>query len=1124
MRRYPSRSRTSTVHAFCAFSLLLLSLLLGAGCGPDDPCADKTCSFGTCESSTGACVNESTCYVDDDCVPGYECSPDRQCVGQNQCSSDADCDAGVCNDDGVCVNGSSGCQQNSDCLARTFCNADGECAPDPCNDVTCKRGTCERGTDDCVSRDSCTADTETIDCISGEKCAAGSCEPAESFCDEVSCDRGVCSFEAGGCQDAMDCQGDDARCLEGDFCNDMNTCRPDLCERNSVECDRGTCVPSVGQCQNPTSCSDTGDCLSNHVCIDGTCRLESVACGDASGEGGCPGNQNCNFDDGTCSEPEVCETSFDCKSGRQCGGLSCLTSTMCQADRFEPSDSAENTIDLTSASDGTGQLGGSLCQGDVDRFGFETTDFISGSQSGTLLVTVDVPRRDAGLGSYEVAILNDGSEIATSESGALGRQHSVSAETSIGLADHGAYVAEVRAQDDMTSAGVSYDISVTVAPDDVQTACGQAIELRANQSISGTTVDATSSSLGSTCTDPANQSNERVYRIELDAPQQMTFTLSPQLSGADLSMSLRGRCAQASSERSCVEEAGTGSDETLDVLLNRGTYFLVVQPTVDGQGGPFQLTTETTFKACTGQDNFCGDAQTAEICAPGGGRFRSVSCDAGCNPSTGECFPPAGDICSDAPALGPEDMASDSPITRELNLQQLNDEYQLGGQGCLADNADRTTGPDKTYEITLPPGKGVTADVNFDSEVEGSLYVAESCDDVPGTCQQGAANSTDQDNQETLTFSNRTNSEVTRTLVVDTAADQLFNTATLSLTFKDVICTPGMNQCAGSDVETCTAAGTTYSVSDTCGFSCSQGLCQGETCSNAITIPNDGTEHTFTVEMGDFAGDYDVGGAACIGSGNDAPGHDAIFEIQANANDVIDLTWDTPDDPSIYVVSDCSDVGGSCVAGVEDFGDASVSQTFSVSQAGTYYVIADIDGTGSGIYGSSTLTAKVQQPVCTPLTASCSSGGDLNFCEPPGLSDRTISCSNCCSSLGSGTASPGTAIPDDTPSGITETLSVSGCSTSISQLYLYVNITHTYRGDLTIDLTSPAGTSAEIKDSGFDSSDNVVGLYPTDLTPADALSTFQGEDPNGTWTIDIVDTFGGDTGALQDWSILAACN
>jgi subtilisin-like proprotein convertase family protein len=170
------------------------------------------------------------------------------------------------------------------------------------------------------------------------------------------------------------------------------------------------------------------------------------------------------------------------------------------------------------------------------------------------------------------------------------------------------------------------------------------------------------------------------------------------------------------------------------------------------------------------------------------------------------------------------------------------------------------------------------------------------------------------------------------------------------------------------------------------------------------------------------------------------------------------------------------------------------------------------------------LTAKVQQPVCTPLTASCSSGGDLNFCEPPGLSDRTISCSNCCSSLGSGTASPGTAIPDDTPSGITETLSVSGCSTSISQLYLYVNITHTYRGDLTIDLTSPAGTSAEIKDSGFDSSDNVVGLYPTDLTPADALSTFQGEDPNGTWTIDIVDTFGGDTGALQDWSILAACN
>jgi subtilisin-like proprotein convertase family protein len=1106
---------------FAAFSLLVLSVLMGAGCGPDDPCADKTCSFGACEASTGNCINESTCYVDQDCIPGYLCSENRECVAQNTCSEDGECPTGVCRD-GACVNPQQ-CESNGECLPRTFCNQQGECVPDPCNDVTCQRGVCERGTDNCISRDTCTPETEAIDCIRGEKCAAGSCEPAESFCDEISCDRGVCSFEAGGCQDAMDCQGDDARCLEGDYCNDMNTCRPDLCERNDVECQRGVCVPTVGQCQNPTSCDDTSDCLSNHVCIDGTCRLESVACGDAGGEGGCPGNQNCNFNDGTCSEPEVCETSFDCKSGRQCAGLSCLASTTCKADRYEPSDSPDNTIDLLSVSEGSGALSGTLCQGDIDRFSFETTDFLSGSQSGTLIVEMDVPRRDAGLGAFEIVVLKDGTEVTSARSGALGRKDTLRAETNIGLADHGSYVAEVRAKDDMTSAGIHYDIAVNVSAEEVQSACNQAIDLRANQSISGTTADAPSSNLGSTCTAADNSSSERIYRIELDAPQQMTFTLSPQLSGADLSMSLRENCAQPSSERYCVEESGEGSDETLQALLNRGTYFLIVQPTVDGSGGPFQLTTETTFKACTDLDNFCSDAQTAELCSPTGGRFRSVECDADCNPSTGGCFPPAGDTCGDAPQLNPEMMGSDAPITREINLPQFKDEYRIESGGCLDSNARRTAGPDKTYAVTLPPGKGVTAEVIFENEVEGSLYVAETCGDISGTCLKGAANSTDQDNKETLTFSNRTDSEITRTLVVDTAADQLIGSTSLSLTFKDVICTPGMKQCAGLDVETCNDSGTAYRVTNTCGYSCSQAVCQGEVCSSAIHIPNDGTEYTYTLAMGDFAGDYDINEASCIGSFNDAPGHEAVFTFQANANDVVDISWDPPEDPSLYVVSDCSDLGGSCIAGIEDFGSSSVSQKFVVNQAGTYYVMADIDGTGSGQYGSSTLTAQIQQPTCTPKTASCTSGEDLDYCNSFGLSS-TYSCSNCCASLGSGSSSPSAAIPDNDPAGLSDTLTVSGCSGTTSKLYVSLDITHTFIGDLVIDLTGPTGTTVNLWDQSGGSDDDILGLFPETLTPNESLTPFNGLDPSGTWTLDIEDTTGADTGTLQSWSVYAACN
>jgi hypothetical protein len=154
-------------------------IILLAGCGPDDPCADTTGEFGTCEASSGACAHKSTCYVDDDCIPVYECGEDRSYVALSECSSDEACDAGVCNDDGVCVNDGSGCQENSDCLARTFCNPDGECVADPCNDTTCQRGVCKRGTDRCVSAESCTERTESVDCVSSEKCAAGSCEPAD---------------------------------------------------------------------------------------------------------------------------------------------------------------------------------------------------------------------------------------------------------------------------------------------------------------------------------------------------------------------------------------------------------------------------------------------------------------------------------------------------------------------------------------------------------------------------------------------------------------------------------------------------------------------------------------------------------------------------------------------------------------------------------------------------------------------------------------------------------------------------------------------------------------------------------------------------------------------------------
>ncbi|MFB6350363.1 MAG: hypothetical protein ABEK29_01030 [Bradymonadaceae bacterium] len=303
-----------------ALSLLLLvgGLLLGvaapAGCGGEapPPCRDKSCQFGTCSNDAGGtCVNKNTCAVHGDCIPGYVCGADNTCRAQISCEKDGDCEQGICGDDGVCVNPDS-CEQNSDCVDRTYCADDESCQPDPCNGVTCDRGVCQRGTGECVSAESCTVETQALDCVAGQKCLDGTCRSEEAYCEKMTCQRGVCSFEQETCVNASECseKGD---CLDGYFCSsESNQCQRDLCQYNNVQCPEGAeCNPSSGECEWSESFQNDP----NHLCLEGSCRLESAACGDAGGDGGCPGNRKCEYDadaqTASCREPETCQTSID---------------------------------------------------------------------------------------------------------------------------------------------------------------------------------------------------------------------------------------------------------------------------------------------------------------------------------------------------------------------------------------------------------------------------------------------------------------------------------------------------------------------------------------------------------------------------------------------------------------------------------------------------------------------------------------------------------------------------------------------------------------------------------------------------------------------------------------------
>lgn len=122
-------------------------------------------------------------------------------------------------------------------------------------------------------------------------------------------------------------------------------------------------------------------------------------------------------------------------------------------------------------------------------------------------------------------------------------------------------------------------------------------------------------------------------------------------------------------------------------------------------------------------------------------------------------------------------------------------------------------------------------------------------------------------------------------------------------------------------------------------------------------------------------------------------------------------------------------------------------------------------------------------------------------------------------------ASSAIAIPDDDNTGISSSVAMSSSVNYIASLNVDVNISHTYRGDLALYLNSPSGTEIQLKASSNDSTENLIGNYPLDFTSLDELSGFNGENPNGTWTLNVRDIVGDDVGTLNSWRLnIAQCN
>jgi subtilisin-like proprotein convertase family protein len=116
-----------------------------------------------------------------------------------------------------------------------------------------------------------------------------------------------------------------------------------------------------------------------------------------------------------------------------------------------------------------------------------------------------------------------------------------------------------------------------------------------------------------------------------------------------------------------------------------------------------------------------------------------------------------------------------------------------------------------------------------------------------------------------------------------------------------------------------------------------------------------------------------------------------------------------------------------------------------------------------------------------------------------------------------GQAEPKLAIPDNNPAGISSNIVIADKGT-IGRLKVALNVTHTYIGDLRIELFAPSGRSAVVHGQLGGSADNLEVSYDSG-SPLSPLAGLIGQGMQGTWTLRVADLAAQDTGALNRWSL-----
>ena len=190
-------------------------------------------------------------------------------------------------------------------------------------------------------------------------------------------------------------------------------------------------------------------------------------------------------------------------------------------------------------------------------------------------------------------------------------------------------------------------------------------------------------------------------------------------------------------------------------------------------------------------------------------------------------------------------------------------------------------------------------------------------------------------------------------------------------------------------------------------------------------------------------------------------------------------------------------------------GDHSGIQVDAVPGGGTVYTGTGGSYTLPGLYaGTYNIIASKDGWATAAQEVTLAAGEDLTGVD---LELTPVSSTEICKA-------PHLGIPDSYPIGVSDTISFPVTAT-VSGVEVFIDLSHTYIGDLIISLKSPGGTTVTLHNRGGGSADNIYGWYPSQITPDGDLDDFIGDPTGGSWILHISDNAGADTGVLNEWCL-----